>query len=275
MKALPVAGLLRRLPAPLPGYLHVGTSREPIRRFISAFQEVYARVRLRQQPHLQTASNSNATTTHLGSSSAAPPRCWHRRVPWILVAMSSHVKQPADGCTSPETPLSASDLRAIFRQFVSDVECSTHFPNVQHLYSQSLFLGGNTSVPQPIDLLLRLETLDRDLATLKTAVGYGAATADVCPLRAERVAAQKPRGVPSAAVLRTLLERDPALMQTVCNIYMQDFVCLGYPLPSACELLPPRTSAPDADDLQREEGGVARGASRRRAINRKEEVGTR
>ena len=130
-------------------------------------------------------------------------------------------------------------------------------------------------MPQPIDLLLRLETLDRDLATLKTAVGYGAATADVCPLRAERVAAQKPRGVPSAAVLRTLLERDPALMQTVCNIYVQDFVCLGYPLPSACELLPPRTSAPDADDLQREEGGVARGASRRRAINRKEEVGTR
>ena len=166
-------------------------------------------------------------------------------------------------------------LRRIFRAFVRDVECARRFPNGEHLYSQSLFLGGNTSVPQPIDLLLRLETLDRDLATLKTAVGYGAATADVCPLRAERVAAQKPRGVPSAAVLRTLLERDPALMQTVCNIYMQDFVCLGYPQPSACKLLPPRTSAPDADDLQREEGGVARGASRRRAINRKEEVGTR
>jgi hypothetical protein len=145
---------------------------------------------------------------------------------------------------------------------VRDVECARRFPNGEHLYSQSLFLGGNTSVPQPIDLLLRLETLDHDLATLKTAVGYGAATADVCPLKAERVAAQKPRGVPSAAVLRTLLEHDPALMQAVCNIYMQDFVCLGYPLPSACKLLPPRTGAADAG-LQRE-GGVAGGASRRR-----------
>ena len=241
MKALPVAGLLRRLPAPLPGYLHVGTSREPIRRFISAFQEVYARVRLRQQPHLQTASNSNATT-HLGSGSAAPPRCWHRRVPWILVAMSSHAKQPTDGCTSPETPLSASDLRAIFRQFVSDVECSTHFPNVQHLYSQSLFLGGNTSVPQPLDLLLRLESLAADLNDLKRAVGYS--QPDACPLKTERAAKEKPEGVPHADTLRDLLRDEPQLRQAICNVYVQDFVCLGYEMPEGCELLPRHASTP-------------------------------
>ena len=264
MDALPVAGLLRALPAPLPGYLQVGTAREPLQRFLSAFQEVYSRVRLKPRG----------------------ARCVHRNVPWLRVAMrasgnssggsgsgGSGNDSGAGACASPDEALPPAQLRLIFRAFVRDVECARRFPNGEHLYSQSLFLGGNTSVPQPIDLLLRLETLSQDLATLKAAVGYGAATADVCPLKAERVAAQKPRGVPSAAALRTLLEHDPALMQTVCNIYMQDFVCLGYPLPAACKLLPPRASAADAS-LQRE-GGAAGGAPRRRAKRKKVEASTR
>ena len=80
-------------------------------------------------------------------------------------------------------------------------------------------------MPQPLDLLLRLESIEEDLAALKRAVGYAAA--DVCPLKEERVAAQKPRGVPAKPALLALLAREPALMQAVCNIYIQDFLCLG------------------------------------------------
>ena len=252
MDALPVAGLLRALPAPLPGYLQVGTAREPLQRFLSGFQEVYSRVRLKPRG----------------------ARCVHRNVPWLRVAMrasgnssggsgsgGSGNDSGAGACASPDEALPTAQLRRIFTQFVRDVECARHFPNGQHLYSQSLFLGGNTSVPQPIDMLLRLESISEDLATLKAAVGYGAATADLCPLREERVAAQKPRGVPSAAALRALLEQDPALMQTVCNIYMQDFVCLGYPLPAACKLEPHA----GADDTDQREGGAGRGVTIRAA----------
>ena len=68
MDALPVAGLLRALPAPLPGYLQVGTAREPLQRFLSAFQEVYSRVRLKPRG----------------------ARCLHRNVPWLRVAMRAN-----------------------------------------------------------------------------------------------------------------------------------------------------------------------------------------
>ena len=45
--------------------------------------------------------------------------------------------------------------------------------------AQSLFLGGNTSVPRPIDMLLHLESLEQDLAALKAAVRYSEVRAAV------------------------------------------------------------------------------------------------
>ena len=142
----------------------------------------------------------------------------------------------ADGCMSPDEPLGAGAIPRVFRQFVADVECATHFPNVEHLYTQSLFLGGATSVPQSLDMLLRLESLPADVARLKRAVNYTGA--DHCPLKTERAARDKPRAVPRASILRDLLRMDRALLQSVCNVFMQDFICLGYELPEGCELLP-------------------------------------
>lgn len=234
MDALPVPGLLRALPAPLPGYLHVGTAREPLKRFISAFQEVYSRVRLK------------------------PRGCLHRNVPWMRVAMGGN----ESGCAPADEPLPAAQLLSIFRQFVRDVQCSWHFPNVEHLYTQSLFLGGNTSVPQPVDLLLRLESLDADIERLKHAVGYR--QADTCPLRSERVAADKPRGVPSQPSLRALLESDPALLQDVCNVYMQDYLCLGYPLPRGCEVIPPGRPTDEAPELPASTGATTQRRRKRK-----------
>ena len=248
-RALPVAGLLRALPGQLPGYLHVGTSREPLQRFLSAFQEVYVRARVRQ--HKMQMAGSTPTTAHgstaqartdAGASTSTPPgrRCWHRHVPWILVAMASS-SDPLQGllnggCAAPDKPLDASSIKRIFRQFVADVECATHFPNVEHLFSQSLFLGGATSVSQPLDLLLRLESLPTDINDLKKAINF--TEAEHCPLKTERAARDKPLTVPHASILRQLLHAERSLLQSVCNIYMQDFLCLGYELPSGCEWLP-------------------------------------
>jgi hypothetical protein len=128
LEALPVAGLLRRLPGPLPGYVHVGTSREPVQRFLSAFQEVYSRVRVRRPPPPPAAAAAAAAATDAAgggaarrnatsSSAAQPPRCWHRRVPWILVAMASYAaRSVARGCTEPTETLPEAALRAVVRQ---------------------------------------------------------------------------------------------------------------------------------------------------------------
>ena len=219
--ALPVGGLLRSLPAPLPGYLQVGTAREPLKRFVSAVQEVYLRVRIRP----------NGT------------RCLHRKVPWIRTAMNG-----VDGaCAAADEPMSDGALAAVFRQMVADVECGRAFPNVQHMYSQSLFLGANTSVPQPVDLLLRLESLSDDVQTLKRAVGYNGD--ERCPLKQERAAAEKPRGAPAPNALRAVLAAAPELMQSICNVFIQDFLCLGYPLPDGCAVEPEAPAARQVSEL--------------------------
>ena len=48
--------------------------------------------------------------------------------------------------------------------------------------------------------------------------------------------------MPKSNTLRALLRDEPGLLQSICNIYMQDFICLGYELPPGCELLPTRAS---------------------------------
>jgi hypothetical protein len=222
MRALPVAALLHQIPAVLPGFLHVGTARSPLPRLISAFQEVYSRMRVHP--------------SRVGRA------CFHRQVPWLLVAgaeensTGSQPKQSPSGttipCADPSRPLKAAALRAIFRQFVADLECGTHFPNVEHLYTQSLFLGGNTSVPHSLDMILHLETLDADLSELKRRVGFH--QPEVCPMKKERVAASKEPSVPTASDLRQLLHEEPTLMRSLCNVYVQDFICLGYRVPAEC-----------------------------------------
>jgi len=208
MRALPVSALLRRLPARPPGYLQVGVVREPLGRFLSGFQEVYARALVKP----------------------AGSRCPHRHVPWIKVATEGL----GGGCAAAETPPSQAFVALVFRQFVSDVSCSLAFPNAQHMLSQSLFLGGNTSTPQPIDMLLRLETLHDDIEAFKKAVGYD--QEEVCPLGRERIEGDKPRAVPTKRQLRQLVDENPRLLQAICDILIQDYVCLGYELPNGCEL---------------------------------------
>jgi hypothetical protein len=67
---------------------------------------------------------------------------------------------------------------------------------------------------------------------LKRRVGYSAQ--DTCPLGKERSQGEKPASVPSQRAVRERLA--PPMLQTVCDILMVDFVCLGYSLPPGCEL---------------------------------------
>jgi hypothetical protein len=208
LEALPVPRLLHRLPGRPPGYLHVGSAREPLSRFLSGFQEVYARA--------------------LASEHS---RCRAFGVPWLRLALRAGGADGAGG-GCPIDRLSPADVARVLRQFVADVGCGVRFANGEHLLSQSLFLGGNASAPSPVDMLLRLESLPRDIAALRRRVGHAAP--ELCPLGRERAQAAKPPQVPSQRELRAVLTADGALMQAVCDLLMTDFLCLGYPLPQGC-----------------------------------------
>lgn len=126
--ALPVASLLRQLGGPVPGYLHVGTAREPLSRFVSGYQEVYFR-------------------DLAGSGS----RCNHRQVPWLRVALDyaeggtqSHAPRAAGDAGRPKCPigaLGADGALRVLEQFVSDVSCGVRFGNGEHLMSQVHCVG--------------------------------------------------------------------------------------------------------------------------------------
>ena len=63
------------------------------------------------------------------------------------------------------------------------------------------------------------------------------------PLKQERAAAEKPRGAPAPNALRAVLAAAPELMQSICNVFIQDFLCLGYPLPDGCAVEPEAPAA--------------------------------
>ena len=55
-----------------------------------------------------------------------------------------------------------------------------------------------------------------------------------CALQRENEGAHKaPIGVVSKAEFAALARRPP-LVQRLCTVYVQDFLCLGYPLPAEC-----------------------------------------
>mgnify|MGYP003685017919 CR=1 FL=1 len=118
--ALPVANLLPRLGGPMPGYLHVGTAREPMGRFVSGFQEVFFRA--------------------LG---APESRCQHRGVPWLRAAIQA-ASASAGSARCPIDVLSDSDVRRVFEQFVVDVSCGVRFANSDHMLSQVQTSGSPT-----------------------------------------------------------------------------------------------------------------------------------
>ena len=61
-----------------------------------------------------------------------------------------------------------------------------------------------------------------------------------------RSASEKPPAVPDRGWLRAVLAGTPGLLQSICNICMQDFICSDSATrePEGCELLPARAAAP-------------------------------
>ena len=56
-----------------------------------------------------------------------------------------------------------------------------------------------------------------------------------CPLGRENDAAGKNKMVVGKEDFQRVLKEYPSLMQRVCTVYIQDYLCLGFPLPAECE----------------------------------------
>lgn len=85
---------------------------------------------------------------------------------------------------------------------------------------------------------IRLSNATIDLEMLGREIGYPRhhnTSVWKCPLGRENDAAGKAKLVVNKEDFKATLAAHPSLMQRVCTVYIQDFLCLGFPLPAECE----------------------------------------
>ena len=56
-----------------------------------------------------------------------------------------------------------------------------------------------------------------------------------CPLGRENAVENKGKLALGKADFLAVLAKHPNLVQRLCTVYFQDFICLGFPLPPECE----------------------------------------
>ena len=122
----------------------------------------------------------------------------------------------------------------IFKTFLQELECVPTFEWWQHAASSSYFatksvLADNHTgalVPTSIDSVIRHEALEEGLAS-----NFAARKSERSFPR-ENVLPRKEETTRDS--LAQLLKDDLNLQQSVCRVYIQDYLCFGYPLPKTC-----------------------------------------
>lgn len=156
------------------------------------------------------------------------------------------------------------DESARFRAFLRALECVPKYFAWQHAATQSRFLSrlpsGHSRDSSPamspsVSSLVRQEFFELDLrrelqranltlghcrikrSNLSALPGAPGSGAKKKPIQSSKAtAADLARmGFPEYSLLKAVLEADDSLVVAICNIFMQDYLCLGYPLPPACQ----------------------------------------
>lgn len=197
-----------------PGAKIVGVVREPVSRMMSAFGEI-----------LERAINHWCPEHPCGPQDGFDPKAivehWEHMSTWYEL-----VRPENGGYIKGMLPL-------LMTRLVSDAVCNYGGYAADHLTSQTTFLAGADSLP--LAKVVKLEEFDAQLEELNRVIGKSGAVQ--CSLPSANDKANKPPGlpVPSTADMRAYLEAEPDLMQQVCLMYAQDFVCFDYDLPDACK----------------------------------------
>lgn len=131
---------------------------------------------------------------------------------------------------------SADDLPQLLGGFVHDVECNYEFYASEHFTTQATFLTQGEGCAADLGPLVRLEELDEGLDQMvdELKVQQGGSYKN-CTMKDSNDASDKPGGLPSEAEMVAVLEKDDALMQRLCKVYAQDYICFGYELPDSCK----------------------------------------
>ena len=201
-------------------------AREPISRFIAASIEVLERLlnhvspsgqRMPDEMYVEPSGPLSSTTLKHSTS-------WYMPLQRLLNASTAEER--------------ARHTYALVAGFIDDIECGIVYSAAEHLATQMSFLTMGYTERASLDFQIRLQNVSTDLEALGETISYPRhrnTSVWKCPLGRENDAAGKARLVVGKSDFKATLTANPALMQRVCSVYIQDFLCLGFPLPAECE----------------------------------------
>jgi len=119
-----------------------------------------------------------------------------------------------------------------FRAFVRDIARGLHFHSAEHILTQMYFLTGTTKDGKQLryDFIGRLENLDEDWKRVLEIVELSGSDRIASGGKAKPLPAKNKGG----AISKEDELLDDTTIRTICEMYAQDYICLGYPLPQAC-----------------------------------------
>lgn len=219
-------------------------SREPISRFVASSFEVLERLLNRISAGGQRMPDEMYTEPSgpLSRSVLSRGTRWYAPLMSVLNSTSRIERDSA--------------LYALVDGFVEDTECGIAYSAAEHFATQHSFITSGHAERSHLDFQIRLSNASTDLERLRRRISYAhpsvlhkteqshalpsaaagnGSIAWKCALGRENDEASKARLAISKDDFVAVLRRHPALTQRLCTVYIQDFLCFGFPLPLECE----------------------------------------
>lgn len=126
-----------------------------------------------------------------------------------------------------------AQLEDLVEAFVHDTQCNLQYYSAEHFTSQASFMTQNNGAAHEQSLIMKLEDIDNALKKFHELFG-GNSHCKLHHSNSEAAKAEAHEIPDHMDILHTLRSHDQ-LMRQLCMVYAQDFICLDYELPKACQ----------------------------------------
>jgi len=235
-------------PEELQNYTHVGMVREPTSRFVSGFREIIER--------------NTMAVNGLPKNGTMMLKNKHNALAWTAYERGETMRfwdglyNASDYWLWKGTSLNSDGTYTIDHAerlygFLEAVECAwENFPNWAHIASACYFMAQphlmthlpSRDAPEEaarIDVLIRQESYEEDIMKLMRKMGYSdqQLKESKCKLRHRNKGLEEHKGMQPSDFYLEEISKDADYQIRLCKMYIQDYICFDYPLPSECQEL--------------------------------------
>jgi hypothetical protein len=219
-------------------YLHVASSRNPVKRFISGYRQILFQHKIFFPNEISNCASPQAD------------KFWKARPKGRRLKLEDYPHDwfgnSGSRCHKEKAFLQQTEFYGIdpdgnpgrsFAAFIRDHQCQLEYFSSEHVASAASQSTGRVcfqDVFQP-DFLFRIHNLEEDMLTFKRMVGFKEDSHEKCPLRRLNGGESEHKaGTLGGAFFENMLLSSEEMMQDLCVILFQDLLCFNYKFPFAC-----------------------------------------